>query len=108
MSSFAEIIRTVREAGICEIVPVLARHDITDLKSLRSAHVPDLVNWCLEANIPSDTIESVVAWQKGQQLRSRVDPAGPSSGPSSSSLSKRKHTSQSSLVRGLSYRLHSM
>ena len=90
MSNFAEIIRTVREAGICEILPVFARHDITNLKSLRSAHVSDLVNWCLEASIPSDTIESVVAWQKGQPLRSRVDPAGPSSGPSCSSLSKRK------------------
>ena len=68
MSNFAEIVQILRIANRLELVKVLAKHAVTSLVALRSLNAHELVAWCLEANIPSDTIEAAIKWQQGRTL----------------------------------------
>ena len=74
MSNFAALVHTLRKTNRIELVPVLAAHAITSLELLRSTRLPVFVTWCLDANIPSESIVAASAWLQGQELSLRQSP----------------------------------
>ena len=74
MSNFAELVSILRTANRLELVPALAKHAITSLTKLRTLGLTQFVNLCLEANIPSDTVEAAGHWLQGHELKHRHRP----------------------------------
>ena len=77
MSNFSDSVNILRSANRIELVKVLGRHAVTPLHIWRSLNAQDFVTWCLEADLPTDTVEAAIKWQRSGPLTARLKPGHP-------------------------------